>query len=45
MELCELAADEHDSKKLHELILEIDRLLKEKLNSLNPTLPARPKSF
>lgn len=27
MDLCEKAAAEHDSEKLHELILEIDRLL------------------
>jgi hypothetical protein len=30
MELCERAANEQDGAKLHELVLEIDRLLKEK---------------
>ena len=30
MELCEQAANEQDAVKLHALVLEIDRLLKEK---------------
>ena len=30
MELCEQAANEQDPVKLHALVLEIDRLLKEK---------------
>jgi hypothetical protein len=37
MELCEQAANEQDSAKLHELILEIDRLLKEKQDRLDQT--------
>lgn len=37
MELCEKAATEYDGEKLHELILEIDRLLEEKQQRLrNP---------
>jgi hypothetical protein len=35
MELCEKAAQEQDSAKLHALILEIERLLKEKQDRLD----------
>jgi hypothetical protein len=37
MRLCEQAAKEQDSAKLHELILEIDRLLNEKRARLKQT--------
>jgi hypothetical protein len=37
MDLCEKAAAEHDSEKLHQLILEIDHLLEEReLRTRNP---------
>ena len=39
MELCEQAANEQDSAKLHELVLEIDRLLREKQDRLKGKLP------
>ena len=44
MELCERAANEHDSEKLHQLIAEIDRQLKEKLARLKPTPDTPPNS-
>jgi hypothetical protein len=34
MELCEQAANEQDGAKLHELVMEIDRLLAEKEDRL-----------
>ncbi len=33
-ELCEQAANEYDPQKLHELVVEIDRLLEEKERQL-----------
>jgi hypothetical protein len=33
-ELCEQAANEHDPQKLHELVVEIDRLLEERERKL-----------
>lgn len=37
MELCEQAADEQDSGRLHKLFQEISRLLEEKKNRVNGT--------
>ena len=43
MELAELAAGEQDPDKLTELVLEIDRLLAEKLDRLNRArIPSKP---
>lgn len=43
MELCEQAASEQDSKKLHEIILEIDRLLAEKEARIKASYREAPK--
>lgn len=48
MDLCEKAAAEHDSEKLHQLILEIDRLLEEaysKKESSALASPINPSDF
>jgi hypothetical protein len=39
-ELCELASKEQDSKKLHELIAEINRLLEAKQQRLDSKPPS-----
>ena len=41
-ELCERASKEQDPKKLHELVKEIDQLLKEKEDGLKPITPQTP---
>jgi hypothetical protein len=44
MELCEQAAVEQDSKKLMELVTEINRLLLEKERRIGAVPPATPKA-
>lgn len=44
IELCEQAANEQDSARLHELIREIDRLLNEKWKRLESKSPQNRES-